>query len=169
MKNCVGLIRQPAGLASCRLPERLSEVAGRPAPSSLWRAVCLSGLSARLSPPPSPTPPGHAPRAGLQEQDLGGGNQAAGWRAWGPLEAQTPTASPPPPEPRLFAKCCQLGVMVVPAAWGWRQGFQGLVLAAEVVWPASQPQPHSHPHFNSHPFSHPSTSSSKAPGQPCCF
>ena len=43
VKNCVGLIRQPAGLASCRLPERLSEVAGRPAPSSLWRAVCLSG------------------------------------------------------------------------------------------------------------------------------
>ena len=52
VKNCVGLIRQPAGLASCRLPERPSEVAGWPAPSSLWRAVCLSGLSARLSPHP---------------------------------------------------------------------------------------------------------------------
>lgn len=130
-------------------------------------SVCLACLPG--SAPPSPTLPGHAPCAGLQKQDLGGGNQAAGWRAWGPLEAQTPTASPPPPEPRLFAKCCQLGVMVVPAAWGWRQGFQGLVLAAEVVWPASQPQPHSHPHFNSHPFSHPSTSSSKAPGQPRCL
>ena len=52
VKNCVGLIRQPAGLASCRLPERPSEVAGWSAPSSLWRAVCLSGLSARLSPHP---------------------------------------------------------------------------------------------------------------------
>lgn len=84
-------------------------------------SVCLACLPG--SSPSFPTPPGHAPRAGLQEP--GRGRSGSWLEGLGPSEGQTPTASPLSSQPWLFAKRCELGIMVVPAAWGGGRDSRG--------------------------------------------
>lgn len=133
-----GSLDSPLAQTGCRLPERPLEVAGWPALSPLSRDVCLSGLSARLTHPPSPHP--HYTRTLRQdvlpalgcrnEEGLGWGGQAAGCRdgvlhGWQHRVRHGLRARFPLSPGFLFAKCCEQAVRVVSEAWGGGKGSSG--------------------------------------------